>query len=906
MKRFYTLCVVLLVLSSLLLSTYVQANGVGNEPPDSAIWMPDANLRNAVRAALHLNVNEPLTQQQLLNLTVLNAPRLGITDLTGLEYATNLRSLAVGGNQISDLTPLANLTGLRALYIGGNAISNINPLAHLTNLRRLGMLRNQITDIRVLADLVNLTYLRLEGNPITDTSPLESLPSLSDVDIEIPSLIPDANLRTAVRAELGIAPNLRITIDAMRHLTTLNASRLGITDPTGLEYATNLTHLYLRDNLISDIAPLAHLTNLRALSIGRNQITDLTPLSNLTRLTGLYIGDNLISDINPLAHLTNLRRLGMFRNQVTDITVLAGLVNLTYLRLAGNPITNPCPLESLPKLRDVDIEIPNLIPDANLRAAVRTALGMEASACITTEAMQDLTTLNAAQLGIRDLTGLEYATNLTHLYIEDNLISDIAPLAQLTNLRVLSIGGNQITDLTPLSNLTRLTKLSIDDNTVSAISPLANLQSLGRLEARQNSISDISVLAGLVNLAYLRLAGNPIRDLSPLRNLPKLRSVDVQVFSPPQEENIRRRGEPTRIIDPPQGDSGQSPQQPKYARSANVNQPTTTPQPQPHQQPDANRGSQPPQQHQQPNLNSGPQVQNDPPVQNGGPQAQNDPPVQNSGVDPPDENSGPLPPPPGSEITVYTPPQKDRPETMLSTHTDLSDKTIGENVPPALAAKLLEAHESSEPITNGAGFGCDQNVDRPDGNPPFVKVSDDGQTLVPLNNELQNAEFTVTTDCSRGGRAPSQPKNAFILDRVTLEQLDPATLEAQLDTWRAESDGSTLYLRSIALLESVLATRRPDKTHLLPNYPNPFNPETWIPYHLANPSQVQITIYDTRGTVVRHLDLGHQQAGYYTSRSRAVYWDGCNDIGEKVSSGIYFYQLQTEKTSLLRKMLILK
>ena len=139
-----------------------------------------------------------------------------------------------------------------------------------------------------------------------------------------------------------------------------------------------------------------------------------------------------------------------------------------------------------------------------------------------------------------------------------------------------------------------------------------------------------------------------------------------------------------------------------------------------------------------------------------------------------------------------------------------------------------------------------------------------------------------------------------------LEQLDPATLEAQLDIWRTESDGSALYLRSIALLESVLATRRPDKTSLLPNYPNPFNPETWIPYHLANPSQVQITIYDTRGTIVRHLDLGYQQAGYYTSRSRAVYWDGRNDIGEKVSSGIYFYQLQTDKTYLLRKMLVRK
>ncbi len=144
------------------------------------------------------------------------------------------------------------------------------------------------------------------------------------------------------------------------------------------------------------------------------------------------------------------------------------------------------------------------------------------------------------------------------------------------------------------------------------------------------------------------------------------------------------------------------------------------------------------------------------------------------------------------------------------------------------------------------------------------------------------------------------------MDQGTLEQLDPAKLEAHLDTWRSESDGSAIYLRSIALLESVLAAIRPDKTQLLPNYPNPFNPETWIPYHLANAEVVVITIYDARGSVVRHLDLGHQHEGYYTSRSRAAYWDGRNNMGESVASGVYFYQLRAGNISLLRKMVILK
>ena len=92
----------------------------------------------------------------------------------------------------------------------------------------------------------------------------------------------------------------------------------------------------------------------------------------------------------------------------------------------------------------------------------------------------------------------------------------------------------------------------------------------------------------------------------------------------------------------------------------------------------------------------------------------------------------------------------------------------------------------------------------------------------------------------------------------------------------------------------------------MPNYPNPFNPETWIPYQLSKSSDVSITIYDARGVVVRRLPLAHQPAGYYIGRSRAAYWDGRNTLGECVASGIYFYQLQTDDVSLLRKMIILK
>ena len=98
----------------------------------------------------------------------------------------------------------------------------------------------------------------------------------------------------------------------------------------------------------------------------------------------------------------------------------------------------------------------------------------------------------------------------------------------------------------------------------------------------------------------------------------------------------------------------------------------------------------------------------------------------------------------------------------------------------------------------------------------------------------------------------------------------------------------------------------PANTELLTNFPNPFNPETWIPYQLAKPAEVTLTIYDIRGVVVRRLKLGYQAAGFYQNRSRAIHWDGRNNIGEKVASGVYFYTLTADEFTATRKLLIRK
>ena len=137
-------------------------------------------------------------------------------------------------------------------------------------------------------------------------------------------------------------------------------------------------------------------------------------------------------------------------------------------------------------------------------------------------------------------------------------------------------------------------------------------------------------------------------------------------------------------------------------------------------------------------------------------------------------------------------------------------------------------------------------------------------------------------------------------------RVNPAMIAAWIAQARLADDGSLAFKQGIENLENLLASLIPEETALFRNYPNPFNPETWIPYHLANDTDVSLSIYDMDGALVRELDLGHQRAGYYTDRSRAAYWDGRNAWGESVASGVYFYQLRAGDYLKLRKMVIVK
>ena len=584
------------------------ASSYGNTIPTDGggseiVEIPDATLRAVISDSLNKAHGAPITRADMATLTSLWAVDKNINNLRGLEFAINLTELYLVQNHIrsSDLSALSGLTNLTELDISYNRISDIAALAGLTKLERLSLDGNQISDITALitalSGLTNLTWLDIRNNPLSATSINTHVPALETrgVTVHWSVFIPDANLRAVIENRLNKARDAPITRADMATLTSLPQLR-NIIDLTGLEFATNLTtlnlnknririsditalagltnlrFLHLNSNRISDITALAGLTNLRELDLENNQISDIVALAKLTNLTDLRLSNNQITDIAPLSGLTNLTYLPLGYNQISDITALAGLTKLTWLNLSGNQISDITALAGLTKLTWLNLEnnplsatsinthIPALetrgisvsfyleIPDANLRAVISDSLRKARGEPITPADMASLRRISAGSKNINNLTGLEFATNLTYLslylsldsnqisditalagltkldtlWLDGDQISDITALSTLTNLDFLYLGYNQISDITALATLTNLTELWLDGNQISDIAALSTLTNLDFLHLGYNQISDIAALSGLTNLDILFLSNNQISDISVLSTLTNL------------------------------------------------------------------------------------------------------------------------------------------------------------------------------------------------------------------------------------------------------------------------------------------------------------------------------------------------------------------------------------------------
>ena len=229
----------------------------------------------------------------------------------------------------------------------------------------------------------------------------------------------------------------------------------------------------------------------------------------------------------------------------------------------------------------------------------------------------------------------------------------------------------------------------------------------------------------------------------------------------------------------------------------------------------------------------------------------------------------------------------------------LTDSLGSTTVPQIAGAEILESFVQPEDV-NGDGV-----VDISDLTYVAANLGNRGVNPADVNgdgvvNIVDLALVAAAIGNNGDGAAPlvggvSQPRSSSI---ATVSRED---VQAWLHEARQLNLPDPDFQRGILFLEHLLKSLTPKQTALLPNYPNPFNPETWIPYQLASPAAVRVDIYTSDGQLVRQLDLGYKSVGIYHE-----HWDGNNAFGEKVASGIYFYTLTAGDYSGTRKMSVMK
>ena len=723
--------------------------------------------------------------------------------------------------------------------------------------------------------------------------------------------IPDTNLRKAINEALDKAPDARVTVDEMETLIRLEANNKDISDLTGLEAATNLELLRLNHNSISDLSPLAGLLRLHRIHLEDNTISDLSPLKGLINLDGLYISHNLISDISPVAGLVNLRWVNFGHNVVDDWSPLAGLVKLDGINMSHNPVADLSPLTGLISLRYFHSWGTPILDLAPLTESPK---------------LQEISICGGE---ISDLSSLEGVTSLKALYLPGNEVADISALASLTGLTRLGLEGNEISDISPLEELNGLTWIDLHRNTISDVSPLSALSNLTWLDLSQNRITDVSSLVSLPSLTWMGLTENPIADISSLERFAestsishsdfvnsafpeagpkivgpwlwvivpgarlddtdllakaskgKVTEVKVSTFGATEGKSVGSSVWEVHTLSPTGGD--------------NINEMT-----------DAL------------GWGSGSEVY--------------DHVVYGSvTLESPREQDTTMLAGSDDEVKVWLNGELVHYNPVLRGAGDFQDAfpvTLKKGVNVLLVAVCNRGHGA---FSGFFGFSKDTEytVNHPDKKVtiavPAYDVNRDGITSI-LDLILVGQSFGKTGPTN--ARADVNGDGAVNISDLILVAghlgelsgiaaapsvlalngmgLDPPMIQAWIAQAQVENDGSVAFRQGIENLQRLLALLLPEKTVLLANYPNPFNPETWIPYQLAEPSTVTLHIYAVSGALVRMLDLGHQPAGIYHQRSRAAYWDGRNQLGESVASGVYFYTLTAGDFTATRKMLIRK
>jgi Leucine-rich repeat (LRR) protein/mono/diheme cytochrome c family protein len=733
------------------------------------------------------------------------------------------------------------------------------------------------------------------------------------------NLVPDANLREVIAEALGKPSGASIETEDLARLTRLDADEKGINDLRGLEYATRLERIELRRNEISDLSPIAELTRLNNIKLRGNQITDVSPLAGLINVDWLGLEENQITDVSPLKGLIKLNGIGISGNPISDVSPLASLISLERIDAWQTPISDFSALAKLPRLRWIEL--------GNDRAI---------SQIPSLKGLKVLRHLHIQGCNVSDLSPLAELRTLQWLSLVDNTISDVSPLAELKALEHLNLDANLISDVKPLAALTRLEVLYLENNVISDVSSLAGFKNLDRLDLRNNAISDFSSLEGLPDKTFVRMNGNPGFPSGG----PKIAGPWLWVIVPGTRLNsttdfLARAsgGAATELKVATNGaKAGKAVGKSKWtlhrlatSGGDNINQMTealgwgTGEEIYDHIVYGSVILETPKEQQTQMLVGSDDAVKvwlngelvHKEFVERAAGDYQNFFPVtlkqgknvllvalDNSGHG---RFSGFFGFAPDAKYTVF------RPSLNFVFQTDTTPIAVGDN---------FTVNLNVENVTDVGGWQADltfdpkvltaQSVTEGD----FLK-QDEGETFF-QKGTIKNQIGKITgIKAARLTRTPVRGHGTLL--SVTFKALrngeSKLTLQNfQVGTRAGEKTRSIPPDITIVVGDGAPAapSLRPDETALLHNYPNPFNPETWIPYQLSEPANVTIRIYAASGVLVRTLAVGYQPVGIYQYRSRAAYWDGKNEVGESVASGIYFYTLTAGDFTATRKMLIMK
>ena len=827
--------------------------------PGAFVHIPDPGLRAAIAEALGKSLTAPITIEEMEGLGRLVARNRGIQDLTGLQFAINLDELILEDNEISDLSPIAGLIKLNRLNLNGNSISDLSPVKDLKNLTflRLWGDRQLLSDLSPVAGLINLRYLRVTFNSVSDLSPVAGLINLEYLGVT------DGNVS-------DLSP-----IAGLIKLEELDFGNNIASDLSPLAGLINLRRIVSWGNDISDLSPLAGLTKLEIISFGGAEISDLKPLAGLTGLKELYFGGSNILDVSPLAGLTELVRLDLRGNNISDISPLKGLTNLKWLGVAANKISDFSPLDRLRENTNIDwhnnpgfpeggpkIEGPWLwvvLPQARLDSS--TDLLAEASGGTVTEiAVATHGATEGKSVGEDVWTSHKLPTTGWH-NIEDMLkrsidggviygsVSLYSPREQDTTMYV---GGQQEVKVWLNGVLIHQHSRRRWANDYSDFFPVTLQQGrnvlLVAVAADSNGFfgfepdTDYTVSMG-VGYAFSQ---TPIHtgDTFTL----DIRAENVTDLAGWQFD-IAFDPAALEAVDVTEGDFLKTDGGSTFFQGGSID-------------------------------NTVGKI--------GGLSAAR---FSTQGV----SGTGTL-----LQVRFKA---KSAGETELALQKFQFGSVTGDSIPAGPHEIRITVEER---LTTG-----DVNRDGVVSILDLILVAQQLGKRVPAGSAVDvNGDGVVSIlDLIRVAQGIAQSPAAPPLippQAGGAESVDAAMIEAWIAQARLEDDGSLAFKQGIENLQALLASLIPEKTALLRNYPNPFNPETWIPYQLAHAADVTLTIYNTKGVLVRQLDLGYQQAGYYTDRTRAAYWDGRNHLGESVGSGVYFYQLRVGDYSTLRKMVILK